>query len=410
MVVIGATSGRGYQAGRLVASAGEGSVYEVEGDKRLLLKVFARPLTPWGVDKLRTLAAVSTKPAHAALPVEVVVDPATGTPVGFVQPYFARAVPLTRILDAHGRTSLGLPDDFAFRVKLCRLLAEAFARVHAADLVVGDVSDGNFLLGRDRLGRAWVVYAIDCNSFQVALRTARGNEFYPSGVATEEYAAPEVQPTDWATSPRSVYSDAFGFSVLAWKILFGGSHPFAVVTPRSVDVPPLGQRIEQRLFPYHPGLPLPTGWAAPDVRPSPAVLPVDVRELFFRSFSAADPRDRGTADEWCRVLRAWEWALTPTLPLRLLGAWNRSVADRLAAALSTCKPYLGRAAVLAALLAMTALTTRPELLSPLPPHERTPSELRPFSGSPPSKPNRPRSVDRDLFPEPLWTSSHPAKD
>ena len=102
MDAIGSLSGRTYHAAALVARAGEGSVYRVDGDSTLLLKVFDRPLTPRAVEKLHTLAAFNPKPAHAAIPVEVVIDPATQTPVGFVQPYFGRAVPLTRVLDAHG--------------------------------------------------------------------------------------------------------------------------------------------------------------------------------------------------------------------------------------------------------------------------------------------------------------------
>lgn len=412
MYVLGVTTGRVYKAGPLVAQAGEGSVYRVDGDTSVLLKVLTRPPSQRAVEKLHTLAAVRPKPAHTAVPVEVVTDPATATPVGFVQPYFVRAVPLTRVFDTHGRTALKLPDDLAFRVKLCRLLAEAFTRVHAAGLVVGDVSDGNFLLGLDRLGRAWVVYAIDCNSFQVTVRTRRGNQFFPSGVATAEYAAPEVQPTDWATSLRSVYSDSFGFAVLAWKVLFNGSHPFAVVTPRSMDVPPVGDRIERRQFPFCPGTPLPPAWTAPDLRPSLAVLPQDVRELFFRSFSAADPRDRPSVDAWGDALRSWEWAVTPSLPLRVLGAWNGSLADRLATTLTACKPYLGRAAAFVTLVALTAWTAGMELpsLSSPKPGETKPAVRPALNNRTRSAPARPRPVDHDLFPESVWTPSPHPKD
>ncbi|MFO0847111.1 MAG: hypothetical protein U0871_00940 [Gemmataceae bacterium] len=409
MALIGTTTGRTYAPGRLVARAGEGSVFRVEGHEALLLKVLTRPLTARAVEKLQTLAAIQPRPGYTALPVEVVVDPSTAQAVGFVQPYFGRAVPLTRVLDTHGRAALKLPDDLAFRVKLCRLLADAFTRVHQAHLVVGDVSDGNFLLGRDRLGRAWVVYVIDCNSFQVTVRTPRGNEVFVSGVATEAYAAPEVQPTDWATSLRSVHSDAFGLAVLAWKLLFGGSHPFAVVTPRSVDVPPLGERVARRLFPFRPGTPLPPGWAAPDLRPPLTVLSAEVRELFFRTFSAADPRDRPPAGEWAAVFRSWEVALTPSLPLRVLGAWNGSVADRLAVGLSAAKPYLGRVAVLVTLAALTAWTARRE--SPpagLPAAlQATPAAYRRLLSPPRPFPNRPRPVDLDLFPEPVWNPLPP---
>jgi len=407
---LGVTSGKVYESGALVATAGEGSVYQVEHDDSILLKILTRPLSARAAEKLRTLAALQAKPSHAAIPIEVVLDPSTRSPVGFVQPYFASAVPLTRTLDAHGRAALKLPSDLAFRVKLCRLLAEAFARVHAAHLVVGDVSDGNFLVGRNWLGRATVVYVIDCNSFQVTLRTNLGNEFFPSGVATEEYAAPEVQPTDWSTSPRSVYSDGFGLAVLAWKLVYGGSHPFAVVTPRCVDVPPLGQRIEKRLFPFCPGSPLPAGWKPATIQPSLAVLPVEVRELFFRAFSSADPRDRATARQWCDVFRAWEIALTPSLPFRMLGAWNDSIADRVAVTLSTFKPYLGRAFGFAALVSVALMTTRFDVSRSTAPNGVESQPARLHSDSPRTKSNRPRNVDRDLFPESIWNPSKPAKE
>lgn len=408
MDLIGLTRKRFYRRGILVANAGEGSVYRVEGDNSLLLKILSRPLTPRQVEKLKTLAAFTPKPEHAAFPIEVVIDPTTQIPVGFIQPFFARTLPLTRALDSYGRSSQKLPNDLSFRVKLCRLLAEAFARIHAANLIVGDVSDGNFLVSRDRLARVRVIKSIDCNSFQLTLRTPRGNEFFPSGVATEEYAAPEVQPTDWATSQRSVYSDSFGFAVLAWKILFDGSHPFAVITPRSVDVPPIGKRIEDRLFPFCPGTPMPASWKPPVVQPSLAILPVEVRDLLFRAFSTPDPRDRATAAEWCEVFRSWEVALTPSLPLRFLGTWNGSIADRLAETLSTFKPYLGKALVLGLLVVMAYLTTQADFSLSSPRSGASGPQYRLITDSP--KPVRNRPVDLDLFPEPFWQPSSPEKE
>jgi DNA-binding helix-hairpin-helix protein with protein kinase domain len=419
MELFGLSSHKSYRAGLLVATAGEGSVYTVDGDKSLLLKILTRPLTTRQVEKLNTLAAFTPKPDHSAIPIEVVIDPATRTPVGFVQPFFTRSIPLTRVLDSHGRTAQKLPDDLTFRVKLCRLLAEAFARVHATNLVIGDVSDGNFLLGQDWLGRASIIYAIDCNSFQITIRTNHGNECFPSGVATEEYAAPEVQSTDWSTSLRSVYSDSFGFAVLAWKLIFGGSHPFAVITPRTVDVPPLGERIEKRLFPFCPGAPMPSNWKAPAIEPSLSVLPVEVRELFFRTLSSADPRDRATAEDWCQVLRSWEFVLTPSLPFRLIGAWNESISGRLAETLSKFKPYLGPAFVLASLVTLTLLTARLDFswstsptgsMSPLHPNGTSTRPLRFVSNPPRTKVNRPREVDPQLFPEPIWKPSETLKE
>ena len=289
------------------------------------------------------------------------------------------------------------------------LVAKREAR-ETTKLVVGDVTPGNFLLGRGCFRRATTAYAIDCNSFQVSLRTPHGYEVYPSGVATEEYAAPEVQPTDWSTSSRTEFSDIFGFGIIAWKLIFNGSHPFAVITPRNVDAPRIGERIEKRQFPFSPGSPLPVGWTAPAVTPSLAVLPVEIRELFFRTFSTADPRDRATAHEWYEVFRAWELVLTPNLPFRILGAWNGSIADRLARTLSIFKPYLGRAFVFVGLVMLTVMTTRFDFSWPSTPSGAETRPVRLHSDPLRTKSNRPRPVDRELFPEPIWNPSPTSKE
>jgi DNA-binding helix-hairpin-helix protein with protein kinase domain len=382
----------------------------VGGHPDLLLKIMSSALSPEQVAKLEALALWPNKPVGVAMPTELVNDLPTGKPVGFLQPFYRRAVPLTQLLDSYGRRQLRFPDDLSFRVKLCRLLAEAFARVHAENLVIGDVSDGNFLIGRDRFGRAGIAYVIDCNSFQVTIRTAQGNAFFPSGVATEEYAAPEVQPTDWATSPRSVYTDSFGLAVLLWKLIFNRAHPFAVVTPRSVDVPPMGERIEDRLFPFSPARPLPASWQAPDVQPPLSVLPFKLRESFFKTFSTDDPRDRTGIDDWCKLLSDWEVALTPSIPLRVVRKVNHSFADRLSRGLSHVQPHLGKA-VVALVIGFMMLGSNPlTLLRSSPQSFTAPVKskadkrfgISSSSSLSPTSPTKPIAIDIELFPEPIW--------
>ena len=259
MDVIGSLTGRLYHAGPLLARAGEGAVYRVVGDTSILLKVFDVPPSARAIQKLDLLTQYSPRPAHTALPLETVLDVVNRGVVGFVQPFFDRSVSLSQARDTVSRKLHRLPEGIPHQIKLCRLLAEAMDRLHAADLVMGDVSDTNFLLGRNWLGRVWVVYVIDCNSLQLTVRTNRGHECFPSGVATEAFTAPEIQSTDWATSARTIFSDSFGLAVACWLVLFNGSHPFAVASPRNVDVPPLGERIERRVFPYAPATPLPPG-------------------------------------------------------------------------------------------------------------------------------------------------------
>lgn len=407
MYLLGSKSGRLYCLGPLLARAGEGAVYLLARDANHLVKIFDRPPSAEVVAKLDLLANWPHKSPLVAFPTETVVAPGSRTVVGYVQPHFRRTVPLTRVLDSAGRRALNLPGDLAFQVKLCCLLAEALACLHAANLVMGDVSDSNFLIGWDWLGRVTGLFVIDCNSVQVSVRTHRGTETHPSGVATEAYAAPEVQPTDWATSLRTVFSDSFGLAVLAWQLIFNRSHPFAVATPRNVDVSPLGKRIEHRLFPFSPAVPLQSGWRPPALTPSLAVLPPDVRELFFRTFSTADPRDRPSAEAWAQAFRAWERELAPTLVFRLFGLWDHSLSEQVAAFVGAIKPWAGRGVVFLGIVLLVIFSPRLETTrsSPESAPAPQPASQPPRAGELPVRHTRPRTVDRDLFPEPLWEST-----
>ena len=407
---VGSRSKKVYKAGPELARAGEGVVYYVERDKTVLLKVFDQPPIQDAIAKLELLTDWPSRPATIAFSIETVADVSTNQVVGFIQPYFANATPLTRMLDTASRQTLGLADDLAFRVKLCRLLAEAFAKLHSIHLVMGDVSDSNFLMGRDWLGRVTTAYIIDCNSFQVTVRTNKGNECYPSGVATEEYAAPEVQPTDWSKSHRSIHSDSFGFAVLAWKLLFNGAHPFSVVTPRSMDVPPLGQRIEKRQFPFHPGTPLPAGWTPPPLDPSLAVLPSQIRDSFFAAFSKEDPRDRPLLDDWRECLHDWERELTPSMPLQLIIRLQDKIVPKFQwPSQSWTSPSLSRWIAIAALVVLWFLLSN--FFSGSTPAGTVPNqEINPHRPGTTGKPQRPHSpIDPELFPHFPWDSP-PAKE
>lgn len=408
MAFVGSMSGRLYEPSQLLAQAGEGSVHFVKGNSTKLLKIFDHSPSSEAIAKLELLTSWPNQPATIAFPIETVADLSQQV-VGFIQPYFANATPLTRLMDTASRQSLRLPDDLAYRVRICRLLAEAFSRLHAIHLVMGDVSDSNFLIGRDWLGRLTTAYIIDSNSFHVAVRTNKGNECYPSGVATEEYAAPETQPTDWSTSHRTIYSDSFGLAVLSWKLIFNGAHPFSVVTPRNQDVPPLGQRIEKRQFPIQPGTPLPPGWSPPPLDPSLSVLPAKVRDNFFAAFSKEDPRDRPLVDDWQQCLHDWEQEITPSLPVQVLVRLQAKVLPKLSwGHLSFPRVSRPRLIALAAALVIWLVYTNFFSASspPTAGSSHQPNYGRPRAADKSDK--RATSIDPELFPHFPWDS--PGKD
>ena len=118
MDVIGSVTGRFYQAGPVLARAGEGAVYRVVGDASILIKIFDAPPSAPSIRKLELLSCWAHKPAFTALPFETVVDLANRTVVGFVQPFYSRTVSVTSLFDAAGRRAARLPTGVPFSVKV----------------------------------------------------------------------------------------------------------------------------------------------------------------------------------------------------------------------------------------------------------------------------------------------------
>jgi len=381
----------------MLARAGEAAVYTLDSHPKLLLKIFEEPLTPREVEKIGLLAKWSRPPAHTAMPLELLSDPNTREPFGYLQRYFTKAVPLAHMLDSNGRTQLGVPDDLYTRVKLARLLAEAIARLHECQLVMGDVSDSNFLIDLGRFQSLTTAFVIDCNSLQFSRRTNTGYDVFVSGVATEAFAAPEVQPTDWSKSLRSIYSDSFGLGVLAWQLIFNGSHPFAVVTPSSMDVPPLGERIQHKQFPFAAMKPLPPGWKPVALDPPLAILPIEVERLFVKTFTADDPRDRPLAKEWIAAFGKWEADLHPNIFLRSLQFVNSAWATRVDNASGRLRPFAAILLIATALFSAVLLPFADDMLPNSLSGPHGDETLRPLSELAPSP--RDKRRDQKLFPD-----------
>lgn len=409
MHYIGAKTGRVYAVGRLLARAGEGCVYETPTDWRLLLKVYTSPPGQRTVEKLGILAAFSRKPANTALPVELIVDPATKSVVGYAQPFYRGAAPFTRFLDPKWRKASGVADDLYSLVRIARALAEAVVELHAARLVMGDVSDSNFLVRIGRWSATPTVFVIDCGSVQVSIRSPSGFDVYVSGVGTEAYVAPEVQGTDWAVSERTVYSDAFGVAVLLWRLFFRGAHPFAVASPPHIDLPPLRERIQRRMFPFRPSTFLPYGWRPGPLSPSLDVLPAEIQELLFKTLAASDPRDRPLVGTLAAALGDWEKALHPSVAMRLIRSLRKRTADDPDELWPRVRSWGLRGAMAAGLGCF--LWQLPRGLPTLPKAEPTAPRVREGDpGQKPKRPPRPRAVDETLFPPDAVIDLFPKKE
>lgn len=170
-------------------------------------------------------------------------------------------------------------------------LARLFGRLHAAGVVVGDVSPNNVML--DRAGR---VTLIDCDTVQFA--HPRTGKTFPAENFTPEYLPPEALPNP--PFPLSPGHDLFGLAILVCQLLMEGDHPFEGVPASAGGASTVEDNIKlgnnrivrpERLV------------RRPDTMPV-ELLPPRVRELAWRCFEDGrhEPDRRPSAGEWAAAL------------------------------------------------------------------------------------------------------------
>ena len=130
--------------------------------------------------------------------------------------------------------------DWRFLVRASANIARAFAVVHDADCVIGDVNHGSILIGEDA-----TVSLIDCDSFQVNTPTQR----FLCEVGVETFTPPELQGIPFKGVVRTPNFDNFGLAVMVFHLLFMGRHPFAG-RYSGVGEMPIARAIKECRFAY----------------------------------------------------------------------------------------------------------------------------------------------------------------
>jgi DNA-binding helix-hairpin-helix protein with protein kinase domain len=293
--------GRALYLGSELGSGGEGAVYALRDRSNVVVKFYHKPLGP---EKAAKIAAM-TKFANERLvkltawPTEVIrVGSGTGPIVGFVMPKitghkqaFSVYSPKLRLREFHTVT-------WQFLIRSAANAARAFAVVHEAGHVIGDVNDGNLFVGEKA-----TVRLIDCDSYQI---TSNGSRWLCE-VGTPPYQPPELQNIrTYKQAARTPNHDSFGLAVIIFRILFMGRHPFAGRFLGTEQMP-MERAISEFRFAYG------SNAAAMQMQPPPASLGLDgvtrdVALLFERAFSSqgSRPNSRPLADEWVTALQDLE--------------------------------------------------------------------------------------------------------
>ena len=284
--------------GQQIGRGGEGAVYEIEGQPTLLAKVYhKRPLPEDQVAKIEAMVACwsSALETIAAWPKSILYDPVSRKPCGLLMTKMEGARQLHELYGTTNRRRHFPEAGWHHLVLAARNTAAAFQTLHSANIVVGDVNQGNLLVDK-----GMCVRLIDCDSFQITAK----NRTFNCPVGTPHFTPPELQSLKLRDVARTMNHDRFGLAILIFHLLFVGRHPFAGRF-RGVGDLSIEKAIAERRFAFSKDK------AATLVDPPPASLlledlPASVGTLFERAFRSTegDAQGRPTPIEWVQELEA----------------------------------------------------------------------------------------------------------
>ena len=235
--------------GRETASLGaelgrgaEGAVFELNGRTDLVAKLYLKPLTAARVSKLQALVQMTTPSLLdvTAWPIDVALDQ-SGVAKGFVMNRLSDSKDIHTLYSPRSRKTEFSSADWRFLIRSAINTAKAFADVHDAGCVIGDINHGSI-----RVFSTALVKLIDCDSFQVSLQ----GQTYACEVGTPLFTPPELQRAgSFRSVMRTVNHDSFGLAVIIFQLLAMGRHPFAGRFLGKGDLS-LEQAIESFRFPY----------------------------------------------------------------------------------------------------------------------------------------------------------------
>jgi DNA-binding helix-hairpin-helix protein with protein kinase domain len=290
------SSGATIQIGRELGAGGEGSVYEVPGLADQVAKLYHTPPDRAKQAKLSFMAAHSDAQllSYVAWPLQTLHATSGGPIVGFLMSKLVGREPIHMLYSPAHRRQTRPTAAWDFLIFAARNLAACFETLHERGHVLGDVNQGNVMVGNDSK-----VLLIDSDSFQV---NANG-VMQLCEVGVSHFTPPELQgiPSfDGVT--RTPNHDNFGLALLVFHLLFGGRHPYAGVPLRDGIGEALESDIKAFRYAYsrdaqHRGL-------KPPPRSIPvSIVPDQMEAMFAFAFTERGASgDRPTAKHWVDAL------------------------------------------------------------------------------------------------------------
>jgi len=290
-------TGKTIEIGRELGKGGEGSVYEVPANHHWVSKLYNAHHQPDASKqaKLRFMANTADKEllSYAAWPQETLHKTPNGPIVGFLMPKVSGRVPIHMLYSPAHRRQDYPQAAWDFLLFAARNTAAAFAAIHNRGHVLGDVNQGNVLVGADSK-----VVLIDTDSFQI---NANGTT-HLCKVGVTHFTPPELQGVaSFDRMPRTSKHDNFGLALLIFHLLFGGRHPYSGVPLRADAGEALEKDIQAFRYAYAPDGQR-RGFNPPPKSIPISILPDPIQAMFTLAFTENGVNGRPTAQQWVTAL------------------------------------------------------------------------------------------------------------
>lgn len=287
---LGATIRLGQELGK----GGEGSVYEVPQLQNQVAKIYHSHNLP-DVKKQAKLAFMASTADqqllnYVAWPQATLQSSKGGAIVGFLMPKVVGRDPIHMVYSPAHRRQERPKAAWDFLLYVARNTAAAFDALHAHGHVLGDVNQGNVMVGGDSK-----VVLIDSDSFQV---NARGS-LHLCEVGVAHFTPPELQGLpSFQGFTRTANHDNFGLALLVFHLLFGGRHPYSGVPLRDGVGDALETDIKSFRYAYAKDAKS-RGLAPPPRSIELSMVPNSMEEMFHKAFTEQGATGgRPTAKQW----------------------------------------------------------------------------------------------------------------
>lgn len=300
------SSGQVQPLGDEIARGGEGAVYALVGRPSVVVKLYHDDLLARRGTALREKIVAmlelrhTFKDAPLAWPAIAVFDD-RWIWRGYAMRR-ASGVPLSKL--AHPMLCRRhVPDlDRLHVARFLMAIARALFSLHGSGVCLGDINLNNFLYDH----ATGTVTLIDCDSYQITVAA----KTYPCLVGAPDMIPPEHHGVNLAEVRRTPESDNFSLSILIFRCLMLGRHPYDFVGGGTVV-----ENLRRGHFPYG------TGGAAPgregSIPPGPWYLiwshmSFELKSLLIHTLKegAADPSKRLRSSEWLSALDRYAVGLT----------------------------------------------------------------------------------------------------